>query len=120
MKKFVKIQSNVNIFVNAGVLYKDLTDKNSQLPDRLKIQPLGTDCRIEIKIGAHWYPSEVATFNGVKALQKDGLLTIGEYSDTCEDISEEKRAEYSKKVATARKKATKASSLEDISEEKEG
>lgn len=88
-KDFVRIQSNVTIMVTAGLQHDDVTNPSANIPDRLKVNPAWPRLTILIKQGAHWYPSEIAEWPTVKSLQKDKVLTIGEYSDKPEDANVE-------------------------------
>ena len=90
---YVQIQSNKDIRVTKGLQYEDFTNESAHVPDRLKISPLWPKANFMIKKGQHWYPSEIVTWSTVQALQKDGVLTIGQYSDNADDekIKEEKQ-----------------------------
>lgn len=82
---YVQIQSKKNIRVTMGLQYEDFTNENAHIPDRLKISPAWPKSNFIIKEGQHWYPSEIATWPTVQALQADGILTIGSYSDKVDD-----------------------------------
>lgn len=81
-KKYVKIQSSVTIQVTAGLQYLDMTDPKAAIPNKLKVQPLWSKSKIKIKQGTAWYPAYITEWNTVKALNKDGVITIGEFADT--------------------------------------
>lgn len=89
MKDYVRIQSNQTIMVTGGLYYKDVTNKDAHIPDRLKVNPEWPRLTVLIKQGAHWYPSEIAEWATVKALAKDKILTIGEMSDLVDDDNAE-------------------------------
>lgn len=84
-KAFVRIQSNVTINVTMGLHNQDVTNADAHVPDRLKVNPLWPKLTVLIRQGVHWYPSEIAEWPTVKALVEDKVLTIGEFSDTCDE-----------------------------------
>lgn len=96
MKKFVRIHSNMNIMVNAGLLFKDLTDEKANVTDKLKVGADWPKTRVLIKVGSHLYPSEIAEWDSVKSLVKDKVLTIGEYLDEPEDSNDDVAAQKEK------------------------
>lgn len=94
MKKYVKIQSSKNIQVTGGLSFLDLTDPKQAIPNKLKIQPLWSKEKIKLKMGSAWYPSYITEWSTVKSLNKDGVITIGEFADTLPDnVSEEEKNE---------------------------
>ena len=108
MKNFVRIQSEIDITVTAGLQREDLSNPNANVPDRLKVNPLWPKLTVDIRKGAHWYPSEIATWETVKALAKDKTLTIGEFSDTCdEDTAEKAKTELKMSMEEVEKKVSK-------------
>lgn len=113
--KYVRIQSTMTINVTAGLQAKDVTNPDAHVPDRLKVQPLWPKTTVLIKEGAHMYPAEITTWRTVKALEAKGILTIGAYSDTCDDPAVEESA---KKLDTNIKEVKKNEfRLEDIAKE---
>lgn len=86
MKKYVKIQSSVTINVTPGLQYEDNTDVKEPIRDKLKVNASWPKATVLIKQGQFWYPSEISEWNTVKSLQKDKILTIGEFTD---DVDEE-------------------------------
>ena len=80
--KYVKIQSTMNITVTGGLEYKDITNKDAHVADRLKVAAMWPKKVVLIKQGQHWYPEQVAKWNTVKKLVAQGILTIGEKSET--------------------------------------
>lgn len=82
MKDYVQIQSDVTIEVNPGLLNQNMTKVDSDIADRLKINPIWPKFGILVKKGQHVYPSEVADWHSVKMLVKNKLATIGQYLDT--------------------------------------
>lgn len=87
-KAFVRIQSNATINVTMGLQNQDVTNADAHVPDRLKVNPLWPKLTVLIRQGVHWYPSEIAEWPTVKALVEDKVLTIGEFSDSCEEQDE--------------------------------
>ena len=88
MKKFIKIQSSINITVDAGLTCIDMTNADARIAERLKIQPTWVGTRIDIKEGVHYYPAVIKNWDSVKALAKRELLTIGEECDECPNLEE--------------------------------
>ena len=132
MKDYVQIQSEVTIEVNPGLLNQNMTKEDSDIADRLKINPIWPKFGILIKKGQHVYPSEVASWHSVKMLVKNRLATIGLYVDTAptEVMAMKKKLENTyrqyglAKPEVEEKKFTKAKkdtleSLEDIINEGE-
>lgn len=87
MKKYVKIQSTMNITVTGGLFAQDVTNADAHVPDRLKVQPLWPKTMIDIKEGVGYYPAEIAEWKTVKNLEKDKILTIGGQFDEIPDDS---------------------------------
>lgn len=81
MKKYVKIQSTMNITVTGGLFAQDVTNPDAHVPDRLKVQPLWPKTMVDIKEGVGYYPAEISTWSTVKNLEKDKILTIGQQYD---------------------------------------
>lgn len=77
MKQFVRIQSTTNVYVNPGISYKDVTNPDAHVPDRLKVNPTWVKARVLIKAGVGYYPAEIINWNNVKALINNQVLTIG-------------------------------------------
>ena len=85
-KAYVRIHSNKTIRVTCGLQNKDVTNPDAHVPDRLKVSPSWPTCCVIISSGSHLYPSEIAEWHTVKALAKEKVLTIGDFTD---DDSEE-------------------------------
>lgn len=81
MSKLVRIQSTITITVTGGLNYKDTTNPDAHVPDRLKVSPEWPKCMVQIKQGVGDYPAEIVEWNTVKALAADKILTIGEIKD---------------------------------------
>lgn len=90
MKKFVRIQSTMNITVDAGLTCINMTSADARISERLRVQPTWVGTRIDIREGAHYYPAIIKTWDSVKALAKEQILTVGEECDEC---SEQAQAE---------------------------
>jgi len=84
-KEYVYIQSSISIVVTAGLQYDNVTNPDAHVPDRLKVNPLWPKLRMMLKKGQHIYPSLITEWASVKALEKDGIITIGAYVDAPED-----------------------------------
>lgn len=88
MSKYVKITSQITIFVTGGLDSIDATNLEAHIPDRLNIKPAWTKSRILIKAGTGIYPAEIAEWNTVKALVKERRMSI---SYDVEDATEEEK-----------------------------
>lgn len=94
MKKYVKIQSSKNIQVTGGLSFLDMTDPKQAVPNKLKVQPLWSKEKIKLRMGSAWYPSYITEWATVKALNNDGVITIGEFADILPDnVSAEEKDE---------------------------
>lgn len=107
-KEYVYIQSTMNIVVTAGLQNEDVTNPDAHIPDRLKVNPIWPKLKMMIKSGRHTYPKFITEWFTVKSLVKDGVLTIGEESTTCDD---EKVVEKGQEVKAELDKLKK---IEDI------
>lgn len=114
-KDYVYIQSNISIVVTAGLQNDNVTNPDAHVPDRLKVNPIWPKLRVMIKAGRHIYPKLITEWNSVKALVKDGILTIGEEADSPNDAKvEEKNADLKAELAKAKK--IKDINLDDVAE----
>ena len=84
-KEYVYIQSTTSIVVTAGLQCKDETVDNPGIQNRLKVSPVWPKLKFMIKAGRHIYPALIIEWPTVKALCRDGILTIGEYTDEPND-----------------------------------
>lgn len=123
-KAYVRIQSQQTIQVTCGLQNVDVTNPDAHVPDRLKISPSWPRCSVVISEGAHVYPSEIVEWSTVKALEKDGILTIGQFLDSADETVVAKKEalvqEMQEKGITSKseeKQEKKASSLADIAGE---
>ena len=115
-KPYVRIQSNENICVVPGLHHQDVTNPDAHVPDRLKINALWPKMTVLIRQGAGVYPAEIATWETVKALANDKVLTIGEYLDSASE-AEQKVADnlkLAREEIERIKKAEQAKSLADL------
>lgn len=96
-KAYVRIGSNVTIQVTCGLQNKDVTNPDAHVADRLKVSPRWPRCSVIISKGSYLYPSEIVEWPTVKALAKDQIITIGEFTD---DIGDDKKAEDIKSKLT--------------------
>lgn len=105
MKKFVRIQSSINIRVTGGLQSINATNFKSPNADRLNVKPAWTGLMCTIEEGAHYYPSEIKNWSTVKSLAEAGKITIGEETDTISDKDEEaKMTELKNKIQYELKK----------------
>lgn len=112
-KEYVYIQSNMSIVVTAGLQNDNVTNPDAHVPDRLKVNPVWPKLRMMIKAGRHIYPKLITEWNSVKALVKDGIITIGEEVDSPNDIKiEEKKDDL--KAELAKTKKIKDINLDDV------
>ena len=81
-KPYVRIQSQQTIRVTVGLNNQDNTNPDAHVADRLKISSLWPKAMMVINVGAHLYPSEIIDWPTVRALEKDGVITIGSFEDT--------------------------------------
>jgi len=81
MKKYVQIQSSININVTAGLNMKNMTKVDSDIPNRLMVKPVWPKLTVLIKQGNALYPSYIVEWNSVKALVRNKLITIGMETD---------------------------------------
>lgn len=121
MKRFVRIQSTTTIHVTPGLQYKEVTNPDAHVPDRLKVMPMWPSHAICIRSGVGIYPSEITEWAAVKALVDCGVLTIGEFVDEGGSEEEKKIAttvpETEEGASTLDKKIKKVKkTLEDITE----
>ena len=110
---FVKIQSDRTINVTIGLNNQNFTKKDSDIPNRLKVNPLWPKTNVMIKQGTHWYPAEIAEWNAVKKFVELGIFTIGGFSNTASDEVATEKTKLDKKVKEVKAKTT----LDEIAED---
>lgn len=113
MKKFVKIQSDVNIEVTEGLQSIDMTNRDAHVADRLRVAPAWVQTRVMIKRGAGVYPACIQYWATVKALADNGVLTIGTETDEGDATAEETlaRLEHAQAEREHRAEAAKNDSI---------
>lgn len=111
MKKFIKINSMIDVEVYPDLGAIDATNPNAPMADRLSVKPDWV-YPVLIRKGIHSYPSEVAGWKSVKRLAEKNLLSISEGLDEpseedkqmCEEMSVKMKRVASRQSA---KKETK-------------
>jgi len=97
-KKFVIIQSTMNITVTPGLQHQNVTNPDAHIPDRLKISSEWPRAMVDIHKGVGTYPAYIAEWNTVKCLVRDEVLTIGDFIDTADSETEAKKAKLDKEL----------------------
>ena len=104
-KRFIRIQSSKTICVAPGLQCVGVTNKDAHVENRLKVNSMWQNARIKIMNGTGYYPNCVKDWDAVKELQKLGILSLGEETDTIPDESMRAVAEaLEAKLATADKR----------------
>lgn len=85
MKKFVRIQSEMNIEVTEGLQSIDMTNRDAHVADRLRVASAWVQSRVMIRKGAGWYPACIQDWSSVKSLVRNRVLTVGVEADECDD-----------------------------------
>lgn len=118
-KKFVRIQSTMNITVTPGLQHQNVTNEDAHIPDRLKVAAEWPKAMVDIKVGVGLYPAYIAEWNTVKCLVKDKILTIGEFVDDADDESKAKKEKIDRALEDieAKTKKVKSFNLNDIAGE---
>ena len=116
--RMIKIQSSKTIRVTKGLDYQDFTKKDSDLKDRMKIAPVWQNTTILLEAGvSKFYPSYVKEWPTIKALEKEGVITLGEIKEDKEDEEEFKKLNEElkklEKTTKTTKKVIKSTSLEE-------
>lgn len=88
-KKFVSIQSSIDIAVTAGLQMLDVTNKDAHIPDRLKVQALWPRVTVMIYKGVGKYPAEITEWESVKKLVEAKILTIGQIDEEATEAEKE-------------------------------
>lgn len=112
-KPYVRIHSQTTIQVTCGLQNKDVTNPDAHVPDRLKVSPLWSKATIVIHQGQHDYPAEIVEWPTVKALEKDGILTIGQFVDEADDKTKE-QTEDLKRIMSEQGLNNKVEGIKDI------
>lgn len=98
-QQFIKIHSDVTIMVTPGLQNKNITNKDSRLEDKLRVQPIWQNAGVLITRGEGLYPAEIAEWPAVKIFARKGIFTIDK------DVNVEKQSQ--EKVEKAKKDAQK-------------
>ena len=107
MSKLVRIQSNITITVTGGLNYKDTTNPDAHVPDRLKVSPEWPKCTVQIKQGVGDYPAEITQWNTVKALVDDNIITIGEIKEAQTEEELKQTEDFNRKQESIKANETK-------------
>lgn len=83
-KKFIRIESKMNITVTTELKHMDVSEPDAHVPDRLRIAPQWQNTTVDIKQGTGYYPAYIKNWNSVQVLSKANVLTLGEEVDECE------------------------------------
>ena len=84
-KKFIRIESKMNITVTTELAHMDVSEPDAHVPDRLRIAPQWQHTTVDIKQGTGYYPAYIKDWNSVQVLSKANVLTLGEEVDECEN-----------------------------------
>lgn len=121
MSKLIRIQSTVDITVTGGLNFKDVTNPDAHVPDRLKVSAEWPKCTVQIKKGVGNYPAEIKEWNTVKALVNDNILTLGEITEPTTDDEIKEVQSFEQKQQTIQQNETKPKrtrkNLKEITEE---
>lgn len=113
-KKYVRISATQSIVVTPGLQFEDLTRRDSDIADRMKIAAYWPKLRVLIKKGSYTYLADIANWNTVKELAKQRILTIGEFCDDCDDELKDNMKELEDTLVEVKQRY---SSLSDIAGE---
>lgn len=117
MSKFIRIQSNRTIEVTEGLQSIDMTNRDAHVPDRFRVASAWVQTRVLIREGVGYYPAIIKDWGSVVALQKDGVLTLGEETDECDDpnaIATYERVMREKEKYLQRAAAAKADAINGV------
>ena len=82
MKKFIRIQSDRNINVNAGLRNINMSNADAHVANRLNIAQAWTGTRVLIKKDVAYYPAVLKEWPAVKKLEELHIISFGEETDT--------------------------------------
>ena len=113
MKKFVRIQSEMNIEVTEGLQSIDMTNRDAHVADRLRVASAWVQSRVMIRKGSGVYPACIQNWDSVKALAANGKLTVGAETDDGDAEAEEilKRVENAHRDYQMRSEAARTDSI---------
>lgn len=89
MKKFVRVESQINVVVSAGLQSINMSNKDAHVADRLNVKSAWVGTRIMINKGTGYYPAEIKDWASVKSLAANKKLTVGEEVDEVPNDPEE-------------------------------
>ena len=115
-KNFIRIQSKKNITVAAGLQSINMSNKNAHVPDRYNVASAWVGTRVLIREGIGYYPIEIKDWDAVKALVKDGILTLGVEVD---EIPENEMGVVTKAEETISTKKRVKAEIEKYKKQKE-
>lgn len=106
-KKFIRIESKMNITVTTELQHMNVSEPDAHVPDRLRIAPQWQNTTVDIKQGTGYYPSYIKNWNSVQVLSKAKVLTLGEEVDECEgqEQVEEIKKELDRKLEQVKEKS---------------
>jgi hypothetical protein len=84
-RRFIRIAATKSIRVTEGLQAIDMTNRDAHIGDRFRVASAWVDTMILIKTGSNLYPVMIKNWDSVKALTKEGILTLGEETDECND-----------------------------------
>lgn len=116
MSKLIRIQSTKTITVTGGLNFKDVTNPDAHVPDRLKVSAEWPRCTVQIKQGVGTYPADIKDWPTVQALAKDEVLTLGETFEPTTDEDIKKVQEFEIKQAEITKNETKKRTRKNLKE----
>lgn len=82
MKNYIRIQSKIDVAVTAGLQSINMSNKDAHVADRLNVKSAWVGTRVLIHKGVGIYPNELKTWDSVKSLVRNGILTLGEEYET--------------------------------------
>lgn len=111
MARFVRIHSQRPIRVTPGLQTVNVTNYESQNPNKLNVKPSWASMIVAIKAGTGYYPAVIKQWNTVKILSEKQVLTIGEETDNVPEEFKAEAEELAKRIeqkmkAYAREKET--------------
>lgn len=109
MKRFVKINSTINVEVYPDLDAIDTTNEAAPMADRLSAKPNWV-FPILIREGIHYYPSAIKEWKSVKSLEKHSKLSVSEEVDS---IPDDERAACDKWEAWIKKLNARKSSKKE-------
>lgn len=97
-KKFVQINSSINIEVYASLEAIPVITGNNMSGNRLNAKSGWAKIRVMLTVGSTWYPSEILNWESVKKLAAKEIITIGKQDDTISNPEVLAKAEAMRKA----------------------